>query len=131
MNNIVIHDIFPLVDVLDNSAYIFISLLFAGILSAIFVMRTLYKKFRVHKISREKKYIEILNNCDFKNVKQSAYQISYYGRLLAKTDKEKEALKEIVSALSLHKYKKGIPEISEEIIEQFHMFLTTIEHRYV
>lgn len=131
MNNIVIHDIFPLVDVPDNSAYIFISLLFAGILSAIFVMRTLYKKFRVQKISREKKYIEILNNCDFKNVKQSAYQISYYGRLLAKTDKEKEALKEIVSALSLHKYKKVIPEISEEIIEQFHMFLTTIEHRYV
>lgn len=131
MKNLVINDIFPLVDVPDNSAYIFFPLLFAGILSAIFVVRTLYKKFRVRKISREKKYIKILNNCDFKNAKQSSYQISYYGRLLAKTDKEKETLKEIVSELSLHKYKKDIPEISEEIIEQFHMFLNTIEHRYV
>jgi len=131
MKNLVINDVFPLVDVPDNSAYIFFSLLFAGILSASFFVRTLYKKFRIHKISREKKYIKILNNCDFKNAKQSSYQISYYGRLLAKTDKEKEALKEIVSELSLYKYKKDIPEISEEIIEQFHMFLNTIEHRYV
>jgi len=131
MKNLVIHDIFPPVDVPDNSVYIFSPLLLAAILSTVFVVRTLYKKFRVHKIRREKKYIKILNNCDFKNTKQSSYQISYYGHLLAKTAKEKEALKEIISELSLHKYKKDIPEISEEIIEQFKMFLNTIEHRYV
>ncbi|GIT97206.1 hypothetical protein [Sulfurovum sp. TSL1] len=131
MTNLVIHDIFPPVDVPDNSAYIFFSLLFAGVLSTSFVVYVLYKKFKVHKNRRVKKYIEILHNCDFKNVKQSAYQISYYGHLLAKTDQEKAALKEIVSELSLHQYKKEMPEISEEVIEQFQLFLITVEHRYV
>ena len=131
MKNLVINDVFPLVDVPDNSAYIFFTLLFAGILSVGLGSYYLYKKFRVHKISREKKYIKILKNCDFKNAKQSTYQISYYGHLLAKTVEEKKAIEEIVTQLSSHKYKKDVPEISDEIKEQFQLFLNTIEISHV
>lgn len=131
MKNLVINDIFPLIDVPDNSAYIFFTLLCIGILSAYLGIYSLYKKFRVHKINKEKIYITILKNCDFKNAKQSVYQISYYGHLLAKTVEEKKTIEAIVTQLSSYKYRKDVPEISDEIQEQFQRFLHTIEIRHV
>lgn len=131
MKNLVINDVFPLVDVPDNSAYIFFTLLCIGILSVGLGIYTLYKKFRVYKIRREKKYIQILKNCDFKNAKQSVYQINYYGYLLAKTVEEKKALEALVTQLSSYKYKKDVPEISDEIKGQFQRFLQMIEIRHV
>jgi hypothetical protein len=130
MKNLPINDIFPLVDVPDNSAYIFFTLLCIGIVSLVIGIFYLYKTLRVHKISREKKYIIILKNCDFQNARQCSYKISYYGQLLAKTAEEKKAIEAIVAQLSSYKYKKDAPEISDEIKEQFQRFLHTIEMRH-
>ncbi len=124
------NDIFPLVDVPDNSVYLFFTLLFIALLSLGVGLYSLYKKFRVEKISREKKYIEIVKNCDFKTTKQSLYQISYYGHLLAKTVEEKQAIEAIVTELSSYKYKKEVPEISDEIKEKLVSFLHRVEKRH-
>ncbi len=131
MKTLAMNDIFPLVEVPDNSAYIFFILLMICILSVALGIYFIYKQLRSHKISREKKYIEILKKCDFGNTKQSLYQISYYGHLLAQTVEEKKAIDAIVTQFSSYKYKKEVPEISDEIQEQFVRFLHTIEKRHV
>ena len=129
MKTLVINDIFPLVDVPDNSVYLFSILLFAAVTGAGWGIYWLYKRFAAEKESRESNAIKILKNCDFINAKESAYQISYYGRFLAETEEEKEAVEDLVTQLSSYKYRKETTELPDEIREQLQLFINTIERR--
>ncbi len=129
MKTLVINDIFPLADVPDNSVYLFSILLFTAIAGAGLGIYRLYIRFTAGKESRESNYIKILKNCDFTNAKQSAYQISFYGRFLAETEEEKEAVEDLVTQLSSYKYTKETAEVPDKIREQFQLFIDTIEHR--
>ena len=72
--------------------------------------------------------IKVLRNIDFKNTKKTAYDISKYGRLLAKDERQKRLILELVELLSIYKYKKETKsKISNEIETKFQIFMESID----
>ncbi|MDF1880718.1 hypothetical protein JHD50_05265 [Sulfurimonas sp. MAG313] len=131
MNTLIINDVFPLVQIPDNSLVIFLSFLVVGTALICVGGYLVYNKLLHKKMTQTKKYLKILRNCDFENTKQSAYQISYYGRLLSANEKEKNVIEEIISELSSYKYQKKPLPISNELKEKLQNFISCIESRNV
>lgn len=125
-----INDLFPPVDVPDHSAYLFVLLLLGSMVIIGGLLPALYKKAWARRDGRRDRYIRVLQNCDFKAAKQTAYKISYYAPLLAQTHSQKEAVKALTQKLSLYKYSKELPPIPREIKEELHLFLELIEGQH-
>ena len=125
------YDIFPPLEVHDNSLWIFILLVIAGVSVISIAWILLFKRYHSSRDKNFKKYLKTLKNCDLTQARISAYRLSYYGRLLAQTEEEKDLLKSLVAELEFYKYKKNAPELSSELKEQFFIFLSKIESKYV
>lgn len=123
-----IHDIKPIVEIPDISIYFYYGLIVLLITLGSIVLFFIYKFFKPKKRSEEYKYYEILRNIDFKNTKKTAYDISKYGRLLAKDERQKRLILELVELLSIYKYKKETKsKISNEIETKFQIFMESID----
>jgi len=123
-----IHDIKPIVEIPDISIYFYYGLIVLLITLGSIVLFFIYKFFKPKKRSEEYKYYEILQNIDFKNTKKTAYDISKYGRLLAKDEREKRLILELIELLSIYKYKKETKStISNEIKTKFQIFMESID----
>ena len=122
-----IHDIKPIVQIPDFTIYIYYSLIVCGILLVLSICFWIYKTITNKKVSKEKEYFDILQNVDFNNAKQTAYMISKYGRLIAKSDEDKMLIEKIYSSLEDFKYKKNIPDkIPEDIKAQYEIFMESV-----
>ena len=124
-----IHDIKPIVEIPDNTIYLYYLTLFVGFVLIIGFVYIIYKLiFGKKEISKELQYFKKLQNLDLKDTKKSAYLISKYGRYLAKTDREKRLIDEIHHDLEQYKYKKVVKEdISIDIQNKFHIFLDSLD----
>jgi len=123
-----IHDIKPIVEIPDVSIYFYYSIIVLLVTLGSIVIFFIYKFLKPKKRSEEYKYYEILRNIDFKNTKKTAYDISKYGRLLAKDERQKRLILELVELLSMYKYKKEIKsKISNEIETKFQIFMESID----
>ncbi len=123
-----IHDIKPIVEIPDISIYFYYGLIVLLVTLGSIVLFFIYKFFKPKKRSVEYKYYEILRNIDFKNTKKTAYDISKYGRLLPKDERQKRLILELVELLSMYKYKKEIKsKISNEIETKFQIFMESID----
>jgi len=123
-----IHDIKPIVEIPDVSIYFYYSIIVLLVTLGSIVIFFIYKFLKPKKRSEEYKYYEILRNIDFKNTKKAAYDISKYGRLLAKDERQKRLILELVELLSMYKYKKEIKsKISNEIETKFQIFMESID----
>jgi len=131
MKHILRHDIFPPLEVHDNSLWIFILLVIAGVSVISIVWIWLLKRYRFNKDRNFKNYLKILKKCDLTQARASAYSISYYGRLLAQSEEENFLLESLIAELEFYKYKKNTPELSLELKEQFFIFVDKIESKYV
>jgi F0F1-type ATP synthase membrane subunit b/b' len=119
-----IYDIKPIVDIPDTSLYIYYGLIILILIFFIFIVVYIYKKVKNKKNVIANQYFTILKNIDFNNSKQSSYLISKYGRLLAKTQEEKNLINEIYNDLEQYKYKKEITShISNDIKIKFDKFI--------
>ncbi len=129
-NNIMleIHDIKPIVQIPDFTIYIYYVLIVASFLFFIFILYFIFKLFKKKELTKEKEYFAILNNIDFNNTKETSYLISKYGRLLAKSEREKRLIDDIHHSLEAYKYKKNIDnEISPDVKNQFHIFMDSLD----
>lgn len=123
-----IHDIKPIVEIPDISIYLYYCIVFLIITFGCIVLFFIYKFFKPKKRSDEYKYYEILRNVDFKNTKKTAYDISKYGRLLAKDERQKRLILELVELLSIYKYKKETKsKMSNDIETKFQIFMESID----
>lgn len=123
-----IHDIKPIVEIPDVSIYFYYSIIVLLVTLGSIVIFFIYKFLKPKKRSEEYKYYEILRNIDFENTKKAAYDISKYGRLLAKDERQKRLILELVELLSMYKYKKEIKsKISNEIETKFQIFMESID----
>jgi len=123
-----IHDIKPIVEIPDVSIYFYYSIIVLLVTLGSIVIFFIYKFLKPKKRSEEYKYYEILRNTDFENTKKAAYDISKYGRLLAKDERQKRLILELVELLSMYKYKKEIKsKISNEIETKFQIFMESID----
>jgi len=127
MNDIKIHDIKPLVSVPDFSLYLAIGLLVIGILVVAILVYLIYKSLKNKKADNYKKYYQILKELDLNNPKQSAYLITKYGRILAKSDTDKKILHDLIIQLNNHKYKKNIEPFCVNTKAQFQLFMENLD----
>lgn len=116
-------DIKPLMEIPDSSYYIFWSLVIVGSLLVAGVLFFVVK--RLLKLRREnlaKKYLAQLYAIDWVDAKQSAYQATHYGRLLATDSRRQELFDQLVPMLDKYKYKKEVESVDEETRRQFNLY---------
>ena len=125
-----INDIKPIVQIPDFSIYIYYSFVLLVFIIICLLIYGIYKFLQPKSKSQEMQWFEKLQHIDFKNTKQTAYDISKYGRYLAKEERQIHLLDELTNDLSSYKYKKEIPsELTEEIKSKFNIFMGTLDVR--
>ena len=122
-----IHDIKDIVEIPDNSIFIYYGLIFLGFLLCLIIVLALIKYFKNKKVNQRKVYFDILQNIEFKNPKEDAYTITKYLRLLIKNDREKILANELINELEDYKYKKEVPQISNDIKNKLNTILGIID----
>jgi len=120
-----LHDIFPEVPIVEYSLYIFLTFCLIGI-----VLLTLLYKFLKN---RRKKIqpLHILKRYNTNDAKQTAQQISYYGKELAKSETQKQSLVLLEEKLERYKYLKTSEPLSTEMQEEIKQFIHSIRHKNV
>ncbi|MGB5867987.1 MAG: hypothetical protein WBG69_08975 [Arcobacteraceae bacterium] len=123
-----IHDIKPIVKIPDFSIYLYYGAIVVSILLLFMIIYFLFKFFKPKAKSIEYEYYQKLQNLDLLNIKQSAYDISKYGKLLAKDERAKRLIDEIDDLLEPYKYKKDIPtQFSTQIQTKFKIFMESVD----
>lgn len=122
-----LHDIKPIIEIPDNSFFIFILLIFIAFLLFLTLIFFMIKLIKNRKKNQRKIYFETLKNIDFNNSKNAAYTITKYSRLLARNERELRLCDELVDELSKYKYKKEVPKISDKIKAKFENFMDVID----
>lgn len=131
MREILVHDIYSLEPMSYSSLYLFIFLVIVLSGTLFFLTRRLIKKYHENKNRAYKQAIRVLKKCDFSEVKNTAYRISYYGEMLAQTTEERKLFQTLLKALEPFKYKKEVTEFPESIKDLLGAFILKVESRYV
>ena len=119
-----LRDIKPLLEIPDNSFYIywgliiFVSLLLLAIL--FFVAKKLWDN---RKINLAKGYLGKLKAIDWKDTKHSAYEATHYARLLATDERRKELFSQLEPMLEQYKYKKEVEQVDQDTRNKFNLYV--------
>jgi len=123
-----LRDIKGLVEVTDYSLYYLLTLIgLAVVILAVvsfFIYKLLSKKEKTtqQKLAREKFKDFILDGS-----KESLYQFTHLAKY-AVSDKQKEALDEILIALETYKYKKEMPVLDDALKIKMEQFIKEVRH---
>jgi hypothetical protein len=123
-----LRDIKPLLEIPDDSYTIFIVLaLFMGLL--IFsLLLILFKKFwSKRKENIRKAHLQRIKNVDWKHTKQAAYEVTFFGRLLADEPRVEEIYNQLVPMLEQYKYRKEVPVIDEKTLNKYNLLVHIID----
>ena len=126
--DIPLHDIKPLVEVPDNSLAILIVVVIVSLVLLVLLtiwILSLYKETKEQKL--RKSYLDKIHNIDTSNAKEAAYEMSYYGQLLAKEKKEIDMLESLETKLSEYKYKKDVNKLDEDTLAYYKVFLEVLD----
>ena len=122
--NMTIRDIKPLLEIPDNSFYIYWGLIVVSlflIISIIFFL--ILNWWRVRKINLAKGYLEKLKAIDWEDTKSSAYCATHYSRLLATDERRQKLFQQLNPMLDKYKYKKKVDSIDDETKKYFNLFV--------
>ena len=123
-----LRDIKPLLEIPDNSYYIYLAIV--GVL-AILVLSIIYflvKRFILNrKESQEQKYLKRLKSIDWSDAKSSAYLVTYLGRKLAKDSRSKEIYSQILPLLEKYKYRAEVPSVDDETLKQYELLVHVLD----
>ena len=119
-----LRDIKPLLEIPDNSYYIYWGLItFAillGVLLLFFVAKKLWEN---RKVNLAKGYLEALKKIDWNDTKKSAYQATHYARLLATDERRKELFSQLEPMLEKYKYKKEVDRVDQDTKNKFNLYV--------
>jgi hypothetical protein len=119
-----LRDIKPLLEIPDNTYYIYWGLIVFASLLVVGLLFFLVKKFwKRRKENLAKGYLEALKNIDWKDSKKSAYEATHYARLLATDDRKKELFLELSPMLEQYKYKKVVDVLDAETKKKFELYV--------
>ncbi len=117
-------DIKPLLEIPDNSFYVYWGLIVVGILLLAGILFFIAKRvWENRKINLAKSYLEKLKEIDWKDAKQSAYEATHYARLLATDDRKKELFSQLEPMLEQYKYKKEVNEVDSDTQNKFNLYV--------
>ncbi len=119
-----LRDIKPLLEIPDNSYYIFWGLVIFGIVLLLFILFFVAKKlWENRKANLAKEYLAKLKEIDWKDTKKSAYEATHYARLLATDERREKLFEQLEPMLEQYKYKKVVEMVDEEIRNQFNLYV--------
>jgi len=119
-----LRDIKPLLEIPDNSYYIywgliiFVVLLLLGVL--FFVAKKLWDN---RKENLAKGYLQKLKAIDWKDTKKSAYEATYYARLLATDERRMKLFEQLEPELEQYKYKKEVERVDADTRNRLNLFV--------
>jgi len=122
-------DIKGLIEIPDSSIYIYYGLISLAIMVGLIIIFWITSKIiSLRSDKKHKSYIKALKEIDLtKDVKDGAYKATYYGRLVAKSNRQKEIYGQLVDMLEQYKYKKVVNSVDKETINQFRLFMEVID----
>jgi hypothetical protein len=117
-------DIKPLLEIPDNSYYIYWGLIIIGSLLLLgilfFILKRLWEN---RKSNLAKGYLEKIKTIDWKDTKHSAYEATHYARLLATDERRKEIFSQLEPMLEKYKYKKEVEEVDQDTRNKFNLYV--------
>jgi hypothetical protein len=117
-------DIKPLLDIPDNSFYLYWALIIVSAVLVLGIVYFLLKKFwKKRKINLAKGYLEKLKAIDWKESKKSAYDATHYARLLATDERRKELFSQLEPLLEKYKYKKQVDTVDQDTLNRFNLYV--------
>lgn len=117
-------DIKPLLEIPDNSYYIYWGLIiFAALLVAAILFFVIKKLWDNRKINLAKGYLESIKTIDWADTKKSAYEATHYARLLATDERRKELFSQLEPMLEQYKYKKVVDAIDADTKNKFNLYV--------
>jgi membrane protein insertase Oxa1/YidC/SpoIIIJ len=117
-------DIKPLLEIPDNSFYLYWGLIILAVLIVLVLVYFLVKKlWKQRKINLAKGYLEKLKEIDWQNTKRSAYDATHYARLLATDERRKELFSQLEPLLEQYKYKKEVNEVDQDTLNHFNLYV--------
>ena len=117
-------DIKPLLEIPDNSYYIYWGLIiFASLLVLAILFFVAKRLWDNRKINLAKDYVEKLKKIDWKDAKQSAYEATHYARLLATDERRKELFSQLEPMLEQYKYKKEVNAVDHDTQNKFNLYV--------
>ena len=126
-SNLKLHDIKDIVQIPDNSIFIFIAIILSILLVIFLLIIFIIKYLNSKKVNPRKEYYKILENIDFKNSKKDAYTITKYVRLLANTNNEKRLAMDLIDELEKYKYKKKVDAMDNKVKVKLSTFLDLVD----
>jgi len=119
-----LRDIKPLLEIPDNTFYIYWGLIGLGGVLLLGVLFFVIKKlWENRKINLAKGYLAKLKAIDWKDAKKSAYEATHYARLLATDERRKELFSQLEPMLEKYKYKKEVEAVDVETKNKFNLFV--------
>jgi len=117
-------DIKPLLEIPDNSFYLYWGLIILAVLIVLvlcyFAVKKLWKQ---RKINLAKGYLEKLKAIDWHDTKRSAYDATHYARLLATDERRKELFSQLEPLLEQYKYKKEVKKVDQDTLNRFNLYV--------
>jgi len=122
--NNTLRDIKPLLEIPDNSFYIYWGLIGFGVLLGLAVLFFVLKRvWQMRKANLAKEYLASLKAIDWQDAKSSAYQATHYARLLATDARREKLFEQLVPLLDQYKYKKEVDAVDEETLKYYNLFV--------
>ena len=117
-------DIKPLLEIPDNSFYLYWGLIVLAVLIVLVLVYFAVKKlWKQRKINLAKGYLEKLKAIDWHDTKKSAYDATHYARLLATDERRKELFSQLEPLLEQYKYKKEVNEVDQDTLNRFNLYV--------
>jgi hypothetical protein len=117
-------DIKPLLEIPDNSFYIYWGLIAFASLLLLAILFFIAKRFwEKRKEDLAKGYLKKLKAIDWKDAKHSAYEATHYARLLATDERRKELFSQLEPMLEKYKYKKEVDEVDQDTKNKFNLYV--------
>jgi len=117
-------DIKPLLEIPDNSIYLYWGLIVLAVLIVLALVYFVGKKlWKQRKINLAKGYVEKLKAIDWKDPKKSAYDATHYARLLATDERRQELFSQLEPLLEKFKYKKEVDEVDQDTLNRFNLYV--------
>ncbi len=119
-----LRDIKPLLEIPDSTYYVYWGLIWFGILLGLTVLFFVGKKiWNNRKVNLAKGYLVQLKAINWKDTKKSAYEATYYARLLATDERKKELFSQLELMLAQYKYKKEVEILDSDTHNKFNLYV--------
>jgi len=123
-----LRDIKPLLEIADYSYALFLLLsfiLFTIVVTLLFFMGK--RLWLTRKVNMRKVYFERLKSVNWEDTKQAAYEVTFLGRALATEPRIEEIYKQLLPLLEPYKYRKEVPPIDAQTINQYKLLVHVID----